>query len=531
MENIVNILRQIKIGGDQYTISKLFCKLLQVIRDNTASYGQLSKSHLKIIWEMLGDLPVHPASKKSTVFDTGKTNFAIDEIISQMTFWLTEFLHKIFNSADEDLSLPSYCTNMIAVYAAIILELHQFRSHTSISSTNKEYIYYNDKPLERDGNQSGTPQSDDNLTPSFIRNNRDKCVSNIIKQDSNDSEITTSRNVSALLRGDSPVAGCSRDDMELPTAKNAAITSSLPTSGLDKRQHRQGSFRESSSDSSDIDSIAILTTSRSGSNQLVAEGTFEKQKRSSRINNRNTLCLNLDKDTTLTMNTTKTNTKISFSVKRILSSPTDETEATLLNASNELLESSTTSIGSDVESARDSSQGTTIKISNDTNLSNYKTVLSSNVGGSNPLARNVAHNVNYTQVSAEGNLASSVPSQIASSAPSDTIATQQFAVNMLPVTYCYQLPNIFPAPVYAPVQVRHTQESFPYFQLASSTSNKTYRCNICLKVFTRSYSLTRHKRIHTRERPYKCSTCGKSFSQSYHLKIHFRIHSRDAENP
>ena len=116
------------------------------------------------------------------------------------------------------------------------------------------------------------------------------------------------------------------------------------------------------------------------------------------------------------------------------------------------------------------------------------------------------------------------------SAQSGGANSQPLAVNMLPMAYCYQLPNVFPAPVYAPVQVQRTRENYPYFQMASSTSNKMYQCNICLKVFTRSYSLTRHKRIHTCERPYKCTACGKSFSQSYHLKIHVRIHSRDAEN-
>ena len=66
------------------------------------------------------------------------------------------------------------------------------------------------------------------------------------------------------------------------------------------------------------------------------------------------------------------------------------------------------------------------------------------------------------------------------------------------------------------------QEPFACDQcLKSFFSN--FHCDVCPKKFAQSFSLTYHRRIHSRERPYQCDLCDKKFTLQGDLKRHKRI--------
>ena len=54
---------------------------------------------------------------------------------------------------------------------------------------------------------------------------------------------------------------------------------------------------------------------------------------------------------------------------------------------------------------------------------------------------------------------------------------------------------------------------------------KSFKCRLCLKIFTRMSGFRTHIRMHTGQRPYKCEKCSFAFTTSRALKMHLRIHT------
>ena len=57
------------------------------------------------------------------------------------------------------------------------------------------------------------------------------------------------------------------------------------------------------------------------------------------------------------------------------------------------------------------------------------------------------------------------------------------------------------------------------------SGEKPFKCDVCKKRFSEQGNLNQHQRVHTGEKPFKCDVCDKTFSQPSHLKTHQGMHT------
>lgn len=67
--------------------------------------------------------------------------------------------------------------------------------------------------------------------------------------------------------------------------------------------------------------------------------------------------------------------------------------------------------------------------------------------------------------------------------------------------------------------------------LRSRREQKPHKCSVCGELFSDSEDLDGHLETHEAQKPYRCTVCGKSFRLNSHLLSHRRIHLQPDKQP
>lgn len=71
----------------------------------------------------------------------------------------------------------------------------------------------------------------------------------------------------------------------------------------------------------------------------------------------------------------------------------------------------------------------------------------------------------------------------------------------------------------------YTETSGGQYPTSELCGRRKYKCEVCGQAFSRSNTLTTHKRIHTGDRPFPCDMCGRAFRQLGNLTRHKQTHA------
>ncbi|XP_042343951.1 zinc finger protein 251-like [Plectropomus leopardus] len=67
--------------------------------------------------------------------------------------------------------------------------------------------------------------------------------------------------------------------------------------------------------------------------------------------------------------------------------------------------------------------------------------------------------------------------------------------------------------------------TMPTVRRNANAHDKSFKCEMCERVFKSKSHLQRHMTIHTGEKPFSCKICGKDFRHNSTLKVHIRTHT------